>query len=170
MRKKQKQLPIIENVEITDVAAEGKALTRIKIKETDESPIVVFIPFAAPGDIADIKIDKKKRSYAEGHIERLLTPSPIRITPACSHFTICGGCKWQHLPYDEQLKFKQQQVVDALERIGKVKLPEISPILGSKKIWEYRNKMEYTFSNKKWRTWEDVKSGKTASPGHTALW
>ena len=123
MGRKQKPLPLLEGVEITGVAAEGKALTRVKIKETDETPIVVFIPFGAPGDIADIKIDKKKRSFAEGHIERLIEPSPIRTEPRCSHFTICGGCKWQHLPYSEQLKFKQQQVVDALTLIAKVKLP-----------------------------------------------
>ena len=152
MGRKQKPLPIVEAVEITGVAAEGKALTRTKIKPTDETPIVVFIPFGAPGDIVDIKIDKKKKSYAEGHIERMINPSLLRITPKCEHFTICGGCKWQHLPYSEQLKFKQQQVTDALVRIAKVDLPEISPILGSNKIWEYRNKMEYTFSNKKWRT------------------
>lgn len=169
MGRKQKPLPLLEGVEITGVAAEGKALTRVKIKETDETPIVVFIPFGAPGDIADIKIDKKKRSFAEGHIERLIEPSPIRTEPRCSHFTICGGCKWQHLPYSEQLKFKQQQVVDALTRIAKVELPEISPILGSKNIWEYRNKMEYTFSNKKWRTWEDVKSGKEFTDSPNAL-
>ncbi|MDE5869188.1 MAG: TRAM domain-containing protein, partial [Muribaculaceae bacterium] len=152
MRKKQKFLPLIEGVEITGVAAEGKAITRTKLKETDESPIVVFIPFGAPGDIIDLKIDKKKRSFAEGHIERIIKPSDIRIEPQCSHFTICGGCKWQHLPYSEQLKLKQQQVEDALTRIAKIELPPINPIMGSEKIWEYRNKMEYTFSNKKWRT------------------
>lgn len=169
MGRKQKPLPVVEAIEITGVAAEGKALTRTKIKPTDESPIVVFVPFGAPGDIVDIKIDKKKKSYAEGHIEHLITPSPIRVTPRCDHFTICGGCKWQHLPYSEQLKFKQQQVADALTRIAKVDLPEISPILGSEKIWEYRNKMEYTFSNKKWRTWEDVKSGKEFTDSPNAL-
>ena len=169
MGRKQKPLPLIENVEITGVAAEGKALTRTKIKETDESPIVVFIPFGAPGDKVDIKIDKKKKSFAEGHIERMIEPSPVRVTPRCSHFTICGGCKWQHLPYPEQLKFKQQQVADALTRIAKVDLPQISPILGSSRIWEYRNKMEYTFSNKKWRTWEDVKSGKEFTDSPDAL-
>lgn len=159
MGRKRKELPVLKNIEVTGVAAEGKALARVAFNENDENRIVVFIPFAAPGDIADIKIDRKKHSYAEGHIDRLIAPSPIRIQPKCAHFTICGGCKWQHLPYDEQLKFKQQQVADALERIAKVELPDISPILGSEKIWQYRNKMEYTFSNKKWRTWEDVRSG-----------
>lgn len=159
MGRKRKELPVLKNIEVTGVAAEGKALARVAFNENDENRIVVFIPFAAPGDIADIKIDRKKHSYAEGHIDRLIAPSPIRVQPRCAHFTICGGCKWQHLPYDEQLKFKQQQVADALERIAKVELPDISPILGSEKIWQYRNKMEYTFSNKKWRTWEDVRSG-----------
>jgi len=130
MGRKQKPLPLLEGVEITGVAAEGKALARVRLRETDESPIVVFVPFAAPGDIADIQIDKKKRSFAEGHISRLVTPSAVRETPLCSHFTICGGCKWQHLPYSEQLKYKQQQVCDALTRIAKVELPEVSPILG----------------------------------------
>ena len=129
----------------------------------------MFVPFAAPGDIVDLKVDKKKRSYAEAHIEKMIEPSPIRVAPRCEHFTICGGCKWQHLPYDEQLKFKQQQVEDALTRIAKVELPPISPILGSEKIWGYRNKMEYTFSNKKWRTWEDVKSGKEFTDSPNAL-
>lgn len=169
MGRKQKPLPLLEGVEITGIAAEGKALTRTKIKESDETPIVVFVPFAAPGDIVDLKVDKKKRSFAEAHIEKMIEPSPIRVAPRCEHFTICGGCKWQHIPYNEQLKFKQQQVEDALTRIAKVELPPISPILGSEKIWGYRNKMEYTFSNKKWRTWEDVKSGKEFTDSPNAL-
>lgn len=169
MGRKKKKLPLLENVEITGVAAEGKALARVRMNEADETCTVVFIPFGAPGDVSDIKIDKRKRSYAEGHIERLISASPDRREPKCRHFTICGGCKWQHLPYPEQLKFKQQQVTDALERIAKVELPEISPILGSVKEWEYRNKMEYTFSDKKWRTWEDVRSGKEFTDSGNAL-
>ncbi|MDE5750555.1 MAG: 23S rRNA (uracil(1939)-C(5))-methyltransferase RlmD, partial [Duncaniella sp.] len=120
---------------------------------------VVFIPFGAPGDVADVKIDRRKKSYAEGHIERLTEPSPIRVEPRCSHFGVCGGCRWQHLPYDFQLRCKQQQVQDAMERIAKIPIPEITPILGSEEIWEYRNKMEYTFSDKKWLTYEQMKSG-----------
>ncbi|MDE7095981.1 MAG: 23S rRNA (uracil(1939)-C(5))-methyltransferase RlmD, partial [Muribaculaceae bacterium] len=108
-------------------------------------------------------------SYAEGHIERLVSPSPDRIQPECGHFGVCGGCKWQHIPYEKQLECKQQTVVDALTRIGKIDLPDISPILGSKEIWRYRNKMEYTFSDKKWRTWEDVKSGKLFDDSPDAL-
>lgn len=169
MARKQKVLPLLENVEITALAAEGKALARVKMRPEDESAIVVFIPYGAPGDIADIKIDRKKHSFAEGHIERMVTPSPIRVKPECTHFGICGGCKWQHLPYSEQLKCKQQTVADALTRIGKIEIPEMSLILGSENIWRYRNKMEYTFSDKKWRTWEDVKSGKVFDDSPNAL-
>lgn len=152
MTRKRKELPEIPGVEITDVAAEGNALARV-----DE--MVVFIPFGAPGDIADIKIDKKKKNYAEAHITRLVEPSPIRLEPRCEHFGVCGGCRWQHLPYDFQLKCKQKQVSDALDRIAKIPYPEITPILGSENIWAYRNKMEYTFSDKMWLTFEQMKSG-----------
>ncbi len=169
MARKPKFLPLLENVEITGMAAEGKALARVKMRPEDESAIVVFIPYGAPGDIADIKIDRKKHSFAEGHIERLITPSIFRVEPLCEHFGVCGGCKWQHIPYEKQLECKQQTVFDALTRIGKIDIPEISPILGSKEIWRYRNKMEYTFSDKKWRTWEDVKSGKVFDDSPNAL-
>lgn len=169
MARNPKFLPLLENVEITGMAAEGKSLARVKMRPDDESAIVVFIPYGAPGDIADVKIDKKKHSFAEGHIERLVSPSPSRIEPTCIHFGICGGCKWQHIPYEKQLECKRQTVVDALTRIGKVKIPEVSPALGSKDIWRYRNKMEYTFSDKKWRTWEDVKSGKVFDDSPNAL-
>lgn len=152
MSRKRKELPVLEGVEILDVGAEGNALARV-------NDMVVFVPFAAPGDVADIKLDKKKRSYAEGHIERMVTPSPVRVAPKCEHFTVCGGCRWQHLPYDLQLRCKQKQVEDALQRIAKVACPPVSPILGSKRIWEYRNKMEYTFSNKCWLTYEQLRSG-----------
>lgn len=152
MGRKKKELPVLENVEITDVAAEGNALARV-----DE--MVVFIPFGAPGDVADVKLDKKKRNYAEGHIERLVVPSPHRETPRCEHFTVCGGCRWQHLPYDFQLQCKQKQVQDALERIAKVPFPELTPIIGSENVWEYRNKMEYTFSSKMWLTFDQLRSG-----------
>ncbi len=169
MGRKKKELPIIKDVLISGIAAEGKSLARVKLRPEDESEIVVFIPFGAPGDVADVKIDKKKRSYAEGHIERLITPSSMRVKPECSHFTVCGGCKWQHIPYSEQLKHKQQQVTDALTRLAKIELPEISPILGSGKVWRYRNKMEYTFSDRRWRTWEEVRSGKEFEDSGHAL-
>lgn len=152
MARKRKPLPTLEAVTISDVAAEGNALARV-------NDMVVFIPFGAPGDVADIKIDKKKKSYAEGHIERLVQPGAIRIAPRCEHFGVCGGCRWQHLPYDFQLGCKQRQVTDALQRIAKVDLPEISPIKGSGQIWGYRNKMEYTFSNRCWLTFEQLASG-----------
>ena len=151
MRKK-KPLPIIENVEIVDVAAEGKSIAKI-------DDMVVFIPYGAPGDIVDIKLDKKKKSFAEAHIERMVRPSEIRIEPFCEHFGVCGGCKWQHLPYDFQLKFKRRQVVDALQRIAKVEIPEIPTTIGSDNTTCYRNKLEYTFSNKSWLTFEQMKSG-----------
>lgn len=151
MRKK-KPLPIIENVEIVDVAAEGKSIAKI-------DDMVVFIPYGAPGDIVDIKLDKKKKSFAEAHIERMVRPSEIRIEPFCEHFGVCGGCKWQHLPYDFQLKFKRQQVVDALQRIAKVEIPEIPTTIGSDNTTCYRNKLEYTFSNKSWLTFGQMKSG-----------
>ncbi len=169
MARKPKYLPLLENIEISAMAAEGKSLARVKMRPEDESAIVVFIPYGAPGDIADVKIDRKKHSFAEGHIERLVRPSEFRVEPKCKHFGLCGGCKWQHIPYQKQLDCKQQTVVDALTRIGKIEIPEIFPILGSKEIWRYRNKMEYTFSDKKWRTWEDIKSGKVFEDSSNAL-
>lgn len=152
MARKRKELPLLEGVTITDVAAEGNALARI-------DNMVLFVPFAAPGDVMDVKATKKKKNYAEGRMERLVKAGDVRIAPRCEHFTVCGGCRWQHLPYDFQLQCKAAQVKDALERIAKVPIPEINPILGSKNIWEYRNKMEYTFSNKKWLTYEQLSSG-----------
>lgn len=152
MPRKKKSLPLIENLTITDVAAEGNALGRY-------DDMVVFVPFAAPGDVVDVQIEKKRKSYATGRIARLVEAGDVRTAPRCKHFTICGGCRWQHLPYEFQLKCKRQQVVDALERIAKVELPEIPEALGSENIWEYRNKMEYTFSNKMWLTREQLDSG-----------
>ncbi|MDE5785624.1 MAG: 23S rRNA (uracil(1939)-C(5))-methyltransferase RlmD, partial [Duncaniella sp.] len=152
MSRKKKERPLLTDIEITGVAAEGNALARV-------DDMVVFIPFGAPGDVADVKIDRMKRNYAEGHIERLVSPSDIRVEPRCEHFTLCGGCRWQHLPYEFQLRCKQQQVQDAMTRIAKIPIPEITPILGSEEIWEYRNKMEYTFSNKMWLTYDQMRSG-----------
>ena len=151
MSRKRKPYPLLQGVEITGVAAEGNALGRV-------DDMVVFAPYGAPGDIVDIQITKKRKSYAEGRIVNIVKPGDIRIEPRCSHFGTCGGCRWQHLPYEEQLKCKQRQVEDALKRIAKVELPEISLIKGSENIWEYRNKMEYTFSNKRWLTPEQMAS------------
>ena len=152
MARKKKERPLLTGIVITRVAAEGNALARV-------DDMVVFIPFGAPGDVADVKIDRMKRNYAEGHIERLVRPSDLRVEPRCEHFTLCGGCRWQHLPYEFQLSCKQQQVSDAMTRIAKIPIPEITPILGSEQIWEYRNKMEYTFSNKMWLTYDQMRSG-----------
>ncbi len=152
MSRKRKPYPLLEGVTITGVAAEGNALGRV-------DDMVVFVPYGAPGDVVDIQVTKKRKSYAEGRITRIVKPGDVRTAPRCSHFGICGGCRWQHLPYPTQLECKQQQVVDALTRIAKVELPEISPIKGSENIWEYRNKMEYTFSNRKWLTAEQMASG-----------
>lgn len=169
MSRKKKPLPLLRNVEISGVAAEGKAIAKVALQEGSEDRIVVFVPYGAPGDVADIQLDKKKRSYAEGHIARLVNPSGCRVTPMCRHFGICGGCKWQHLPYEVQLECKARQVEDALKRIAKVDYPEIKPILGSEHTFGYRNKMEYTFSDRRWRTWEEVRSGAEFSGPKEAL-
>lgn len=152
MSRKRKELPTLEQIEISDVAAEGNALARV-------DGMVVFVPYGAPGDIVDIKLTKKKKNYAEGRVVKVHKQSEIRENPKCGHFTVCGGCRWQHLPYEFQLSCKQRQVEDAIQRIAKVDAPEISPIIGSENIWEYRNKMEYTFSNKMWLTFEQLESG-----------
>lgn len=154
MARKKKILPTIESVEITDIAAEGKAIAKV-------DDLVVFIPYVIPGDVIDLQLTRKKNKYAEGKPVKFLKYSPLRVDAFCEHFGVCGGCKWQILPYNEQLKYKQKQVEDNLTRIGKVELPEISPILGSDKTEFYRNKLEFTFSNKKWLTYEQVKSGES---------
>ena len=149
MRKK-KTLPVLENITITAVAAEGKALARVDDK-------VVFVPYVVPGDVVDLQVKKKKNSYMEAVAINIKSYSSLRATPFCKHYGVCGGCKWQCLKYEEQLKAKQQQVYDNLKRIGKVELPDFMPILGSKKTREYRNKLEYGFSNKRWLTEEEVR-------------
>lgn len=156
MAKKRKQLPLFENVLVTGVAAEGKAIARV-------DGLTVFVPFAVPGDVADIQITKKKRNYAEGKVTRFESFSENRSEAFCEHFGTCGGCKWQILPYGEQLKYKQKQVEDNLTRIGKVELPKISPILGAPETTFYRNKLEFTFSDKRWLTEKEVSSG--SEPG-----
>ena len=152
MSRKKKPFPVLENITITDVAAEGKALTRV-------GEMVVFVPFAVPGDIVDLQIKKKKHSYCEAEVVRFIKYSNVRATPKCEHFGVCGGCKWQNLPYEEQLKAKQKQVYDQLRRIGKVELPEFQPIMGSVKTFEYRNKLEFGCCNKRWLTNDQVASG-----------
>lgn len=148
---KKKNLPLYENIEITGIAAEGKALTRI-------NDMVVFAPYCVPGDVVDLQITKRKHSFMEARVERIVKPSEQRCEPVCKHYGECGGCKWQILPYDQQLRYKQQQIIDNLTRIGKVQLPDISPILGSKHIYEYRNKLEFTFSDRKWLSWDVIRA------------
>lgn len=140
----------MEKITITDVAAEGKALAKV-------NDLVVFVPYVVPGDVVDLQVKRKKHHYAEAVAVHFHEYSPVRAVPFCQHYGVCGGCKWQCLPYDEQIRYKQKQVTDNLTRIGKIELPEISPILGSAKTEFYRNKLEFTFSNKRWLTEEEVK-------------
>ena len=149
MARKKKELPLLEQVTITDVAAEGKALARV-------NDMVVFVPYVVPGDVVDLQVKRKKHSYAEAVAVKFHEYSPLRSEPFCKHFGVCGGCKWQCLKYEEQIRYKQKQVTDNLVRIGKIELPEISPILGSEQTEHYRNKLEFTFSNKRWLTQEEV--------------
>jgi len=149
---RRKELPLLEKVRITDIGAEGNALARV-------DNLVVFVPMLIPGDLVDIKVIKQRKKYLEGRAVKFHEYSPDRIEPRCIHFGICGGCKWQHLPYHLQLQYKEKQVRDNLTRIGKIELPEIKPIIGSSEIFMYRNKLEYTFSDKRWRTKEEVISG-----------
>lgn len=150
MARKKKELPLLEKVTITDVAAEGKALAKV-------NDLVVFVPYVVPGDVVDLQVKRKKNSYAEAVAVKFHEYSPQRSVPFCEHYGVCGGCKWQCLMYSEQIKYKQKQVTDNLVRIGKIELPEISPILGSEKTEFYRNKLEFTFSNKRWLTEEEIK-------------
>lgn len=149
MARKRKALPLLEKILITDVAAEGKAIAKV-------NDMVVFVPYVVPGDVVDLQVKRKKHSYAEAEAVHFHEYSPQRAVPFCEHYGVCGGCKWQILPYEEQIKYKQKQVTDNLKRIGKIELPEISPILGSKKTQCYRNKLEFTFSNKRWLTQQEV--------------
>ena len=143
MARKKKELPLLEKVTITDVAAEGKAIAKV-------DDLVVFVPYVVPGDVVDLQVKRKKNKYAEAEAVKFHELSPVRAVPFCQHYGVCGGCKWQVLPYAEQIKYKQKQVEDNLRRIGKIELPEISPILGSEKT-------QFTFSNKRWLTAEEVK-------------
>ena len=191
MSRKKKPLPLLRNVVIESVAAEGNCLFHVSAvaqpdgtvryeqpqsaegKRTDGS-FVVFVPFCVPGDVVDVQLKRKKHSYAEGEVVSLITPAPQRITPQCEHFGVCGGCKWQTLPYPEQLAFKQQQVYDQLTRIGKIELPAFCdgdnteggfhPIKGSKKVWEYRNKLDFGCSNKQWLNREEMQNGVPFTP------
>ena len=151
MARKRGELPFIEGLEITTLAAEGKAMGRW-------NDIVVFVPMTVPGDVVNVQIRNKRRRFMEGAVTGFVRRSPMRTEPFCPHFGVCGGCKWQNLPYDEQLRFKTEQVRDQLTRIGKVSLPEIRPCLGSRKTQFYRNKLEFTFADKRWLTYEEIAS------------
>ncbi|MBP6065952.1 23S rRNA (uracil(1939)-C(5))-methyltransferase RlmD [Bacteroides sp.] len=154
MARNKKVLPLLEKVTITDVAAEGKAIAKV-------NDLVVFVPYVVPGDVVDLQIKRKKNHYAEAEAVKFHEYSPVRAVPFCEHYGVCGGCKWQVLPYSEQIKYKQKQVEDNLKRIGKIELPEILPIMGSAKTEFYRNKLEFTFSNKRWLSWEDIQQNVT---------
>lgn len=191
MSRKKKPLPLLRNIVIESVAAEGNCLFHVSTTAQPDGTVryeqpqstegkrpdgsfVVFVPFCVPGDVVDVQLRRKKHSYAEGEVVRLITPAPQRITPQCEHFGICGGCKWQTLPYPEQLAFKQQQVYDQLTRIGKIELPALCdgdnteggfrPIKGSANVWEYRNKLDFGCSNKQWLNHEDMKNGVPFAP------
>jgi len=151
MARKKKPLPILENITITDYAAEGKSLARV-------DDMVVFVPWAVPGDVCDLQVRRKKHSFMEAEVIRYHQYSEKRTKPFCQHFGVCGGCKWQQLPYEEQLKMKQQQVFDQLTRIGKVELPVFRKILGSVKTQEYRNKLDFGCANKRYLTNEEIAS------------
>jgi 23S rRNA (uracil1939-C5)-methyltransferase len=149
--RRRKELPFLEKVRITDIAAEGNSLARV-------DNMVVFVPMLIPGDVVDIQVVRKRKRFFDGRVLRFHEYSSDRIEPRCSHFGICGGCRWQHLPYYLQLHYKEKQVKDNLTRIGKTELTGISPIIGSGDEYLYRNKLEYTFSNRRWYTKEEVAS------------
>jgi len=146
---RKKEMPLLEKVIITDIGAEGNAIARIDNQ-------VVFVPMLIPGDVVDIRVRKKRRKYLEGTVVRFHEYSPDRITPRCAHFGVCGGCKWQHLPYVKQLFWKEKQVKDNLTRIGKLDIPVLNPVIGSSEVFLYRNKLEFTFSDKRWLTREEM--------------
>jgi 23S rRNA (uracil1939-C5)-methyltransferase len=146
---KKKPLPILHGLTVESIGAEGKAIARYESR-------VVFIPMVIPGDVVDVQITKKRKSYWEANLLRIVSFSPDRQTPVCEYFTVCGGCKWQMLPYADQLKFKAKQVSDQLTRIGRLTLPDIQPIIGAVSSEFYRNKMEYTFSNRRWLSKEEM--------------
>jgi len=145
MARAKRPLPFFENVEITDAGAEGNAVARVNER-------VLFVPFAAPCDVVDVQVIKKRKAYYEGRITTIKEYSTYRSEPRCEHFGLCGGCKWQHLDYKYQKSFKQKQVKDSLERIAKVSFPEIQDITGADNVYYYRNKLEFTFSNRRWLT------------------
>lgn len=156
MGRKNKNLPLLQNVEIIDAGAEGKAVARV-------DGVVVFTTNVIPGDVADIQVTKKREKYMEGRVVAIRKPSADRVEAFCEHFDLCGGCKWQFLPYEKQLFYKQKQVVDQLTRIGRVDIPKLYPIKGSDQTVYYRNKLEFTFSNRRWLSDDEIRSGQEIS-------
>ena len=152
MGKRRKDYPLLEGLHITTLAAEGKAMGKIDNQ-------VVFVPMTVPGDVVDVQVRKHHRRYMEATVVRFVERSPLRVEPFCEHFGVCGGCKWQNLPYEEQLKQKTKQVEDQLVRIGHLNIPEVRPCLGSERTREYRNKLEFTFADKRWLTYEEIAEG-----------
>ena len=150
-------MPLIEGLHITTLAAEGKAMGKVDNQ-------VIFVPMTVPGDIVDVQVRKHHRRYMEATVVRFVEKSPLRTEPFCEHFGVCGGCKWQSLPYSEQLKQKRQQVEDQLVRIGHLDIPEVRPCLGSERTREYRNKLEFTFADKRWLTYEEIAQGGDIEP------
>lgn len=142
----------MENAEIVDISSEGKSVAKV-------DGMVIFVDGGVPGDVADVMITRKKNNYAEGHVVTIKKASPNRLQPKCEHFGHCGGCKWQHMNYETQLVFKQKTVSDALTRIGHLDISTMQSIFGNKENYFYRNKLEFSFSDKKWLTNEEVKSG-----------
>lgn len=156
MGRKRKKLPLLENIEVIDIGAGGKSIARFEDR-------VIFLTNVVPGDIIDVQINRKRKNYLEGYPVRFHKYSEIRTEPFCLHFGVCGGCKWQNLPYSRQLAYKEKQVKDQLTRIGKISEKEaklISPVIASENIKFYRNKLEFTFSNKRWLSREELDSGK----------
>ena len=152
MGKRRKDYPLIEGLHITTLAAEGKAMGKVDNQ-------VVFVPMTVPGDVVDVQVRKHHRRFMEATVVRFVEKSPLRVEPFCEHFGVCGGCKWQSLPYEEQLKQKTTQVEDQLVRIGHLEIPEVRPCLGSERTREYRNKLEFTFADKRWLTYEEIAEG-----------
>ena len=152
MGKRRKDYPLIEGLHITTLAAEGKAMGKVDNQ-------VVFVPMTVPGDVVDVQVRKHHRRFMEATVVRFIEKSPLRVDPFCEHFGVCGGCKWQSLPYEEQLNQKTKQVEDQLVRIGHLDIPEVRPCLGSERTREYRNKLEFTFADKRWLTYEEIAEG-----------
>ena len=149
MARRKQNYPLIEGLEITTLAAEGKAMGRWQDQ-------VVFVPMTVPGDLVDVQIRNRRRRFMEGTVVRYVHRSPLRVEPFCAHFGVCGGCKWQNLPYAKQLRFKTEQVRDQLARIGKIELPAVRPCLASAETQFYRNKLEFTFAPRRWMTYEEI--------------